>query len=125
MTEECAELFPPLFQRVVHTDKTPDEIMDAAADIIDARGWTRGVFYNNETGGVCTYGAIRLVVFPNDAVLVSNDYCPELIVTMEFMRPPIEGKKSVPHWNDNYCENSGEAADFLRSEAKRYREQMT
>jgi hypothetical protein len=94
---------------------TPDEIMDRAADLIDEYGWGRDQFHNPVTGALCLSGALRRVVNRS-----SRDYS-VLDEVHRYMHNHLGTFVSM--WNDRDCQDQNEATEFLRSEAKRYREE--
>jgi hypothetical protein len=93
-----------------------DEILDRAADIIDDRGWCQNHF-QNDLGEVCVLGALNHAVYPVLTCFVPLD-CGKLEPVGNFLRIP-----RLPSWNDHTCKNRYEATEFLRGEAKRYREE--
>lgn len=46
------------------TRKTPDQILDGAADILEKHGWVTEECYDKDLGGYCALGAIAQAVFP-------------------------------------------------------------
>lgn len=116
---------------------TPDEIMDRAADAIIEHGWCARYLRMPSTGAMCVLGAMRFVALPPDnldehLVIVGGDTVTDvehwsaLLETNKFIAAPgVDGSKigAVSQWNDTRCRNKYDAAELLRSEAKRYREE--
>jgi hypothetical protein len=97
---------------------TPDQIMDRAADIIDENGWCRNKLINN-MGEVCTLGAMQIATIGR---LTSVIYDPMLNAAIDFIEANFVLTAWIADWNDNICTDRYQAADMLRTEAKRYRE---
>jgi hypothetical protein len=47
------------------TQKTVDQILDGAADVLEKHGWVTEVCHDSETGGHCVLGAIAAAVYPD------------------------------------------------------------
>lgn len=97
---------------------TPDEIMDRAADALDLKGWCRWSSCNR-LGEMCVFGALRYGTARFDTDM------DELAVVLKevFMFIDIPGRIALVDWNDEICPDQNAATEFLRSEAKRYREE--
>jgi hypothetical protein len=110
---------------------TPDELMDRAADLLDANGWTTGTLYR-DNGEMCILGALNKTVYPEwngnvpprEAIerLPFSDLPAFLIDTRRFLEKSFGMR--ISSWNDMHCTDRDEAAQVLRSEAKRYREEI-
>lgn len=128
--------------------KTPDQILDDAADAIDVHGWTTGA-YGSPEKGFCAYGSIRYAAFGaqmgptgeidegeafslfttaltqaelfvawSTANAALAAYLMEHCEVDEFVTP------SVPWWNDHMAESQGEVTDTLRTVAKKIRDEV-
>jgi hypothetical protein len=106
------------------SDKTPDQIMDAAADLIDERGWCTGNF-ESVSGELCLVGALCMAAYPPSLTINVVRSCAELNNVYRFMQVPLCGISigGLTEWNDHFCENRYQATELLRSEAKRFREE--
>lgn len=128
--------------------KTPDQILDDAADAIDVHGWTTGV-YGSPEKGFCAYGSIRYAAFGAQMGLtgeIDEGEAFSLVRTavtqaelfvawstanlalaahiIEHHRPGVLFEwvdPSVPWWNDHMAESQGEVTDTLRTVAKKIR----
>jgi hypothetical protein len=106
------------------SELTGDEIMDRAADLIDAVGWCRGQF-RDKTGAVCLTGALRLADNPDD-LLDDGGWVwvdPKVLIVANFIAESLENGGFIPDWNDHICENRYQAAELLRKQAKVWREE--
>lgn len=101
----------------MNVDMTLDEIMDRAADIIDARGWCRGEAINGR-GEVCVLGALSFAGDSSVSVIAFIEESTD--ITSQRV-----GGWWITKWNDHVCADQYEAAEFLRTEAKRYREETS
>jgi hypothetical protein len=99
---------------------TPDELMDRAADYIDAHGWLRGEAANHR-GEVCVLAALASVGGDSAATLAFIEES-IIVTTPQPLYASLHGWR-IAKWNDNVCADQYEAAEFLRNQAKRYREE--
>jgi hypothetical protein len=105
-----------------------DEILDRAADLIDEYGWVTGAFRTPD-GEMCILGAMNSVVAPLGQGHLSECYPringmpADLYTARSFLYKALG--MSVNRWNDTYCTGGYEAAEFLRREAKHYREEIS
>lgn len=109
----------------IHDELTPDEIMDRAADLLDIHGWGHGQL-RGETGELCLMGALQMVVYPEECASIPNGITQYselhwgLVDARRILEQSIE--RSIISWNDKECTGLDEATEFLRTEAKQYRE---
>jgi hypothetical protein len=104
------------------TDRTPDEIMERAADIIDEKGWCVGSLYESGTGRVCVLGALRLAGNLKTGGQTFSVYSPTLKNTINYIQSHLG--EVITNWNDLICRDRYTATEMLRVEAKRYRERV-
>jgi len=118
------------------TESTPQALLKRAADVIDKRGWHQGG-YTNDTGCVCTLGALRVAAagVPDDAPYwdvqsaaldlpgrfddPDHDEVDRAAVALEdyFGRHNILGW-DVADWNDNPERTKDEVTAALRAAAE-------
>lgn len=101
---------------------TPSELLTAAADYIEQRGWTQGR-EQNDYGAVCTLMALRLValvspVQPVTLVRTEAEHALEA-VALELWGRPI----SVPMYNDLGCYDQADAVAWIQKASCHLQEQ--
>jgi hypothetical protein len=110
----------------LNTNKSPDEIMDQAADLIDIHGWNKGAFHTPD-GRLCTMGALKLAVCPDiyqrDTSYMAIDAYPILYEAVDFIQSAKGINDAITYWNDETCRTEYQATELLRGQAKRYREE--
>jgi hypothetical protein len=107
----------PAPERATLDTITPDEIMDRAADLIDENGWCKGYFYDEMTGAMCVSGALMRAGSALSALYTDSAECVAVFIENHL-------DMFITTWNDQYCQDQGAATELLRTEAKRYREEM-
>lgn len=116
------------------SDDVAAELLEDAADHMEAHGWTQGVF-KDDHGRVCLLGAVRNAGF--DVGDVANSFRPwpayaaalrHLAHVLGFGeeggRCPTARATEYQHivgWNDHGDRTAGEALDALRAAAKHAR----
>jgi hypothetical protein len=106
---------------------TVDEVIDRAADILDRDGWCRGAYVNG-LGEHCVTGALNSVLNAFTQDLRKWDEVSDFIRSPGVLPTSTSTYRHITlakivMWNDRKCANRYEATNFLRSEAKRYREE--
>lgn len=89
------------------------DLLNCAADLIEAHGWVQGSFGSSE-GGFCALGAIRHVVAATlgggvEAASAFND-------TRSVLMKHI-GARSVVNWNDDFARTKDDVVATLRGAA--------
>jgi hypothetical protein len=104
--------------------------LDAAADVIDVRGWCRNKL-KDEQGRTCAQGAVLVAIrgVSQPLVLVTVTDAMRMDAAMQELRrylaPRYDGRDaSVPYWNDLVARNQEEVTDALRRAAKDVRERV-
>jgi hypothetical protein len=104
--------------------------LDAAADVIDVRGWCRNRL-KDEQGRTCAQGAVLVAIrgVSQPLVLVTVKDAMRMDAAMQELRrylaPLYDGRDaSVPYWNDLVARNQEEVTDALRRAAKDVRERV-
>jgi hypothetical protein len=83
------------------TRKTPDQILDTAADILEKHGWVTEACYDSEVGGFCALGAIAKAVYPkmsnqriDDVAYLGNpNDDPRHVEAVNFFGGVVSGKR--------------------------------
>lgn len=101
--------------------------LDAAADVIDAKGWCRHRM-QDPLGRVCAQGAVLSVLLNDLHQGMTSAEVVRLDVALEELRRyldrnPINGG-SVPYWNDAVAGSQEVVTDTFRRAAKGVRERV-
>lgn len=109
--------------------KSVDEVLDAAADLIESDGHSKGQFRSAE--GYCALGALRQVEFGCTDLYRNYDedpgYFAPLSLSEEVTNTPTGwlwshlGQKPISYWNDATATTKGEVVQTLRDAATKYR----
>jgi hypothetical protein len=103
--------------------------LDAAADVIDVRGWCRDALKDVQ-GRVCAQGAVLVAIRGVDKplVLAVREDVARMDAAMLELRRYLAlddpHRASVPYWNDLVARNQEEVTDALRRAAKDVRERV-
>lgn len=108
-------------------DMRVSEVLDLAADVIEARGWTTGSSgWRVESGGLCIEGAIAAAMGlridakhdPNEVELGQLHGCPAYSAVMNYLGD-IEGRLPVSlwYWNDHIAGGKDYVLSVLRGAA--------
>lgn len=124
--------------------QTVDQVLDTAADILEAGKWIRFKCYNTANGGMCALGAIAAAVYPEvvkeDPAKIddlgwteghtSADRDQLQLDTVEFFGKLVDkfhyiGRdQRVYSYNDRTVRSSKQLVSRLRNAAKAYRKQQ-
>jgi hypothetical protein len=106
--------------------------LDAAADVIDVRGWCRDALKDVQ-GRVCAQGAVLVAIRGVDTqplvLAVTVEDVARMDAAMLELRRYLalddpHRAVSVPYWNDLVARNQEEVTDALRRAAKDVRERV-
>lgn len=100
------------------------DALEAAALIIEERGWHRGGPFGDD-GSLCVGMAIRAAcgIGGLEETDPWADSLREAVTESVMDRvPAVWGYKSIPYWNDSRCHDQQEAVDTLRAVAKSLRD---
>ena len=109
----------------------PDKILDAAADLIERTGWTRGTVARNlnkervavnspDAACFCLMGSVMRVARPKSNITML--FAPEQR-SYDFLRKAIGDDFGIPTWNDEICRSKRQAVAKLRAAARLAREE--
>lgn len=124
-----------------NTKLTVDQILDGAADILQASGWVTGVCHDSETGGHCAIGALAQAVYPRAnsrevevlayvgqeddryGELTGRSKDPRLVEAVSFLAERVNPDHDfsyvhnvITDWNDALPNGEGEEFDPVKRE---------
>lgn len=104
--------------------KTPEEVLLEAADYLENRGWTRGV-YADENGCLCLAGALNLATigraapYPYSSITDQQWALARQVTDLIEERCGIESGPALAEWNDAPDRTRSEVVSMLRRAAGR------
>jgi hypothetical protein len=111
------------------SDKSVDEVLDAAADLIESDGHLKGQFFR-QGEGYCALGAVRQVEFGCTDLYRNYDEDPQyfpITQSEQVANTPTGwlwshlGQRPISHWNDATATTKDEVIQTLRDAATKYR----
>ena len=97
---------------------TPRDVLAAAADLIDERGWHQGD-YLGPAGEVCCLGAIRIASSPAQHLFVSDHLTAAKLLSTRLGLPApdaVAAGKQIVAWNDAPDRTQAEVTAALRGD---------
>lgn len=96
---------------------TPAQVLSKAADILQERGWTQGI-YEDADGCLCLDGALRYAVAGAVGSFTSTDRYHEYVAASQALEAVI-GTRNVIRWNDSSVRTQASVVRALRAAAER------
>lgn len=97
--------------------KTPQGVLNAAAQIIEKFGWHQGHFQNRKTGAVCFYGAINAALTGNPTNADSSYVDEAAYLAAERINPDAPEDVWLAEWNDEKDRTIEEVLAVMRGHA--------
>lgn len=96
--------------------KTKAQILTAAADLIEEKGWVQGHF-DAADGAVCAVGAIRTVMFGSTRCPDTYTWLYEEVKDALLDEIGPNGVNGIPTWNDAFSRTKAEVVAAFRAAA--------
>lgn len=95
---------------------TPQDVLSAAADLIDKRGWHQDDYLGPD-GGVCCLGAIQIASFRAQRLFGSDHFAAAKLLSARLGLPAPDAAaagKQIVEWNDEPGRTQAEVTAALR-----------
>lgn len=105
---------------MLNTPRTPADVLDAAADLIQEHGLAKGEYHNSLTGTFCSLGAINHVT---NNITIAHKTGEILASTITFSLPYKVPHIIITEWNDKPTINKAHVISKMRATARKWRKE--